>query len=91
MLEERRSPYTPEQVGILFPVLTEVECHIVSGIEERFPGWSVWPHVDYPQTHIWLARKNSTAMQPLAVGMIGDLPGEIAHWISARSSVRPEF
>lgn len=91
MLEQRRNPSTPEQVGILFPVLTEVECRIVSDLESRFPGWSVWPHVDYPQTHIWLTRKNATAMQSLAVGMIGDLAGEIAHWISANFSIRPEF
>lgn len=37
MLEERRQPYTPQQIRLLFPVLTEVECLMVADIEERFP------------------------------------------------------
>jgi hypothetical protein len=79
-------PYTAGEVKILYPALTEVECLLVAGVEERFPGWHVWPHVDYPQTHIWLARKNSTSMPPLVTGMIGDMPGEVAYWISENSS-----
>lgn len=43
MLEERRHPYTPQQIRLMFPVLTEVECLMVADIEERFPRWHVWP------------------------------------------------
>lgn len=84
--EERDKPYTADEVMTLFPVLTEVECLIVSRLEERFLGWHIWPHVDYPKVHIWLAKKNFTAMQLLAVGELGDMPGEIANWINFNSS-----
>jgi hypothetical protein len=86
LLEERAKPYTAEEVAILYPVLSEIECAMVARIEERFPGWHIWPHVDYPQTHIWLARKNWTAMQPVIAGQLGDLPGEITDWINQHSS-----
>jgi hypothetical protein len=49
----------------MFPVLTKVECLVVAGVEERFPRWHAWPHVDYPQSHLWLARRNSTSMNVL--------------------------
>jgi hypothetical protein len=64
MLGSRR-PYTHEEVKQLYPMLTEVECRIVSDIEHRYRQWTVWPHVDYPQTHLWLARRHYTSMQPL--------------------------
>jgi hypothetical protein len=51
----------------------------------------VWPHVDYPQTHLWLARRYYTSMQPLVVSLIGDLPGEIVNWVNEHSSRPPEF
>jgi hypothetical protein len=85
VLEERRHPYTPEQIRLMFPVLTEVECLIVADIEERFPRWHVWPHVDYPQTHLWLARRNSTSMPVLVTSM----PGEITNWINENSCSWP--
>jgi hypothetical protein len=90
MLGHRR-PYTHEEVKQLYPVLTEVECRIVSGIEHRYRHWTVWPHVDYPQTHLWLARRYYTSMQPLVVSMIGDMPGEIVNWVNEHSSRPPEF
>ena len=46
MLEPRR-PYTYEQLKVLYPVLTEVECRIVADIEQRYRFWEVWPHLDY--------------------------------------------
>lgn len=75
MLEERRQPYTPQQIRLMFPVLTEVECLMVAHMEERFPRWHVWPHVDYPQTHLWLARRNSTSMNVLVTSRLADMPG----------------
>ena len=84
-------PYTHEEVKQLYPMLTEVECRIVSDIEHRYRHWTVWPHVDYPQTHLWLARRYYTSMQPLVVSLIGDLPGEIVNWVNENSSRPPEF
>jgi hypothetical protein len=89
VLEERRQPYTPQQVRLIFPVLTEVECLTVADIEERFPRWHVWPHVDYPQTHLWLARRNSTPMNVLVTPRLGDMPGEITNWINENSCSWP--
>ena len=89
MLEERRHPYTPQQIRLMFPVLTEVECLMVAGIEERFPRWHVWPHVDYPQIHVWLARRNSTSMNVLVTLRLADMPGEMTNWINENSCSWP--
>jgi hypothetical protein len=89
VLEERRQPYTSQQIRLMFPVLTEVECLMVADIEERFPRWHVWPHVDYPQTHLWLARRNSTSMDVLVTPRLADLPGEIMNWINENSCSWP--
>jgi hypothetical protein len=69
-------------------MLTEVECRMVANIEERFqqPQWMVYPHVDYPQVHLWLARRSFTPMAPLVVTMLGDLPGEISFWLHENTS-----
>jgi hypothetical protein len=85
-LEERETPYTPDEVKTLYPALTEIEYIIVARIEERFPRWHLWPDVEYPQMHVWYARRNHTSMPPLVTGKIGDIPGEIAYWISQNSS-----
>lgn len=90
MLEPRR-PYTHDQVKMLYPVLSEVECRIVAEIEQRYRFWEVWPHLDYPQTHVWYARRAYTAMQPLAAQRIGDLPGEIVNWVNENSSAPPTW
>lgn len=89
MLEERRHPYTPEQIHLMFPVLTAVECLMVADIEVRFPRWHVWPHVDYPQAHLWLARRNSTSMNVLVIPRLGDMRGEITNWINENSCSWP--
>jgi hypothetical protein len=89
VLEERRQPYTPQRIRLMFPVLTEVECLMLADIEERFPRWHVWPHVDYPQTHLWLARRNSTSMDVLVTPRLGDMPAEITNWINENSCSWP--
>jgi hypothetical protein len=82
MLGEPRPPYTHEQVKILYPFLTEVECRIVADIERRWRFWEVWPHMNYPEVHLWLTRRQFTAMQPLTAERVGDIPGEILNWIT---------
>jgi hypothetical protein len=89
VLEERRQPYTPQQIRLMFPVLTEVECLMVANIEEWFPRWHVWPHVDYPQAHLWLARRNSTSMNVLVTSRLADMPGDITNWINENSCSWP--
>ncbi len=74
---ERERPYTHEEVKTLYPVLTEVEARMVAHIEQHHtnPQWQVWPHADYPQVHLWLARRSFTPMPPLVVRELGDMPG----------------
>jgi hypothetical protein len=91
VLEERRQPYTPQRIRLMFPVLTEVECLMVADIEERFPRWHVWPHVDSPKTHLWLARRNFTSMNVLVTPRLADMPGEITNWINENSCSWPVF
>ena len=79
---ERERPYAHEEVRQLYPVLTEVEARMVAHIEQTHtdPQWQVWPHQDYPQVHVWLARRSFTPMPPLVVTQLGDMPGEIQAW-----------
>jgi hypothetical protein len=84
---EPRPPYTHDQVKILYPVLTEVECRIVANIEQKYKWWEVYPHVNYPATHLWYARRAYTPMMPLVTEMVGDIPGEIVNWTNENSSV----
>ena len=79
---ERERPYTHEEVKTLYPVLTEVEARMVAHIEQHHtnPQWQVWPHADYPQVHLWLARRSFTPMPPLVVRELGGMPGEIRFW-----------
>jgi hypothetical protein len=83
---ERERPYNHEEVQQLYPVLTEVECRLVSHLEHQFRAWQVWPHVDYPQVHLWLARRAFTSMTPIVVAQLGDMPGEINFWLHDHSS-----
>jgi hypothetical protein len=86
-----RRPYTHEQVKVLYPVLSEVECRIVSHIENRFRWWEIYPDVHYPQIHLWYARRQFTPMPALVKEHLGDIPGEIVYWINENSSKPPEF
>jgi hypothetical protein len=77
---EIRRPYTPTQVGILYPMLLEAECHLVSEIEFMHRGWEVWPHMSYPDVHVWLAKRQLTAMDPLEHSELGMIPELISKW-----------
>jgi hypothetical protein len=45
--------------------------------------------VGYPQTHLWLARRNSTSMNVLVTSRLADMPGEITNWINENSCSWP--